>query len=39
MPPHGTVLQWARDNREGFAVRYRRARTIGNARTGRPPLY
>jgi hypothetical protein len=39
MPPHGTVLQWVRDDREGFAARYRRAREIGNARTGRPPLY
>lgn len=39
MPPHGTVLQWVRDDREGFAARYRRAREYGDASTGRPPLY
>ena len=27
------------DDRGGFAARYRRARQIGNARTGRPTLY
>src|SRR5258708_1363452 len=39
MPPRSTVLQWVTDDREGFAARYRRARTIGNATTGRPAAY
>jgi hypothetical protein len=29
MPSHATVRQWEKDNREGFAARYRRAREIG----------
>jgi hypothetical protein len=39
MPARGTVLQWVSDDREGFAARYRRAREIGNATTGRPTIY
>jgi hypothetical protein len=39
MPPLGTVLQWVRDDRQGFAARYRHARKIGNAGTGRPAAY
>jgi hypothetical protein len=37
MPPHSTVRQWVSDDREGFATRYRQARTI--ATPGRPTLY
>jgi hypothetical protein len=29
MPAHATVRQWAAENREGFATRYRRAREFG----------
>jgi transposase-like protein len=36
MPPHSTVRQWVSDDREGFATRYRQARTI--ATPGRPTL-
>ncbi len=39
MPAYCTVLQWVTDDREGFAANYRRAREIGNARTGRLSLY
>jgi hypothetical protein len=39
MPARGTVLQWVSDDREGFAARYRTAREIGNAPTGRPTVY
>jgi hypothetical protein len=39
MPACSTVRQWVMDDRDGFAARYRRARRIGNARTGRPTLY
>jgi hypothetical protein len=39
MPARGTVLHWVSDDREGFAARYRRAREIGNAPTGRPTIY
>jgi hypothetical protein len=35
--PHSTVRQWVSDDREGFATRYRQARTIAAA--GRPTLY
>jgi transposase-like protein len=35
--PHSTVRQWVSDDREGFATRYRQARTIASA--GRPTLY
>jgi hypothetical protein len=37
MPPHSTVRQWVSDDREGFATRYRQARSITTA--GRPTLY
>ena len=39
MPPDSTVEQWAKDDREGFAARYRRARQIGGARGGGPTVY
>jgi hypothetical protein len=39
MPATSTVRQWVMDDRDGFAARYRRARQIGSARTGRPTLY
>ncbi len=29
MPSHATVRQWEKENREGFAARYKRAREIG----------
>src|SRR5471030_2762206 len=37
MPPYSTVRQWISDDREGFAMRYRQARTITTA--GRPTIY
>jgi transposase-like protein len=39
MPALNTVLKWVRDDREGFAARYRQALRIGNAPRGRPSLY
>jgi hypothetical protein len=39
MPSLNTVLKWVRDDREGFAARYRQALRIGNAPRGRPSLY
>jgi transposase-like protein len=39
MPSLNTVLKWARDDREGFAARYREALRLGNAPRGRPSLY
>jgi transposase-like protein len=38
-PSLNTVLKWVRDDREGFAARYREAQRIGNAPRGRPSLY
>jgi transposase-like protein len=39
MPSLNTVLKWVRDDRDGFAARYRQALAIGNAPRGRPSLY
>jgi transposase-like protein len=39
MPALNTVLKWVRDDREGFAARYRQALRIGNVPRGRPSLY
>jgi hypothetical protein len=39
MPAASTVLQWVTDDRDDFAARYRRARQIGDAKTGQAPLY
>jgi transposase-like protein len=38
MPSLNTVLKWVRDDREGFAARYRQALNTGNAGRGRPSL-
>ena len=37
MPALNTVLNWVKDDRDGFAARYRAARSTGNA--GRPSRY
>jgi transposase-like protein len=39
IPSLNTVLKWVRDDREGFAARYREALRLGNAPRGRPSLY
>jgi hypothetical protein len=39
MPSCSTVRQWAMQDREGFAERYKRAREVGAPATGRPTLY
>jgi hypothetical protein len=39
MPTPGTVRQWVAEDREGFRARYRRARDMAHARTGRTTLY
>jgi terminase small subunit-like protein len=39
MPPESTVGQWATDDREGFAARYRRVRELSHPMTCRPTLY
>jgi hypothetical protein len=39
MPTPDTVRQWVAEDREGFRARYRRARDIGRAKTGRSSLY
>jgi hypothetical protein len=39
MPAANTVWQWQRDDREGFAARFRRARKIGGAKGGGPTVY
>jgi hypothetical protein len=39
MPSTAAVRQWVIQDRAGFAARYRRAREIGGAGTGRPTLY
>lgn len=39
MPSERTVRLWVLDDREGFAARYRRARKIGGAGSGRVSIY
>jgi hypothetical protein len=39
MPGASTVRQWVTENRDGFAARYRRARSIGRTRPGPPTTY
>jgi transposase-like protein len=39
IPSLNTVLKWVRDDRDGFAARYREALRLGNAPRGRPSLY
>jgi hypothetical protein len=39
MPALNTVLKWVRDDRDGFAARYRQALRVGNAPRDRPSLY
>jgi Bacteriophage Sf6, terminase small subunit-like len=39
MPPESTVGQWATDDREGFAARYRRVRELSHPMTCRPTIY
>jgi Bacteriophage Sf6, terminase small subunit-like len=39
MPPYGTVRDWVRHNRHGFAAPYRAALRAGGARWARPTRY
>ena len=39
MPPIRTVYQWIRDDREGFAARFRACRQATGAKVGRPTAY
>jgi hypothetical protein len=39
MPPVRTVYQWIRDDREGFAARFRACRKAAGAKIGRPSTY
>ena len=39
MPSTRTVWQWATEDREGFAARYRRSRKIAGAKGGGPTVY
>jgi transposase-like protein len=39
MPSPTTVRQWVKEDREGFAARYRQLKRAGGARTGRPTTY
>jgi transposase-like protein len=39
VPSLNTVLKWVRDDRDGFAARYREAQRIGNKQSGPTELY
>jgi transposase-like protein len=39
MPPENTVYQWVRDDREGFAARFRQCRKVAGPKGGGPTVY